>query len=367
MDIEKALSIGLTLDGLKYSLGYTEGYSFVNLGKHDTLMKAKSEFFDFYTSRNLSSLLEFYKIIAVDLDSVYSIAEFRRLPMGVKLTDAKSYFRGVFFVHYQICYVYQLEALYRRFPKPSGAWVKLLSRSNGIDSTEPGLWIHFKTTNLDMLFNPLPPVLVPPFTRNKILVTAARFVSLSKPDARCVDHDEVGHDYCEFLCMAQCQNRHYKLFVGHQLFRSSLVNESLSPWDAWNYLDPPDERFMGSTQTAHIDAECNSECHPPCDKLVYQLTYQWQQPLAYFYSMGKATNDSNATVPHMTYYELLFEHTAKYSGVTTFFEVTTYSFTELATGIGGCLGLFLGATMMTFVQLIWFLVEYVLTRLGYNF
>lgn len=360
--MEKALALGLALDGLKYSVGYTGSSSYSRLGTADIIAKSRTDFYQFYNSRNFSSLVDFYKAVSIDLETVYGGEEFQRSHMAIKLND-KSKFVGVFFVQYEVCNVYDLLSLRLRLAETSSLRVKLRPKFNGQHSTEAGLWIHFHI-NRDALISPISFIFLSAFTNSKILVSAVKFSSLSRPDAICQSHHVVGGEYCEYLCVAQCQNRHYKRLFQKQLFRNSLASESLSPWEAWNYLDPPNSTFFSSPESAEIDSICNSECPPPCKKAVYQLSYQWQRSLQRSVANERAFGSANRTFGNesWSYYEVIFDHTAKFSGMTTFVELPTYSFTELVTSVGGTLGLLLGASLMTCVQLIWFLIECTLRR-----
>lgn len=363
VDVTKASKLGLTPNALKYSLGYTGIHPYLS---PSDIERGRSDFYTLYKDRNFSSLVNYYKGITIDIENVALFEDFQNAPAAIRISDLNSPFIGLFYVHYQICNVYELHTLRRRLSQPPRIRVKLVTKSEGIDSTAPGLWIHFKN-DLNMLLSPFSQIFLSAFTRSKIIVSATKFVSLTKPEARCLTFDEAGSNYSEATCACKCRNRRLKELIQVGMFQNSFVSDFLSPWDTANYMDlvmnnsMTVSKFMGTKAAAIIHSECDEECPPACNKAIYQLNVQWQQILSD--SELIAAGMINVTQRNMSYFEVLFEHTARHSGVITFLEVVTYSFTSLVTSIGGTLGLFVGATLMTFAQVIFFFIDYARTRM----
>lgn len=354
------------MEALKFSLGYTPIHPALN--NSSNLRHAKSEFLQWYTSRNISSLLEYYKNVTVDIETVYTDEEFHHAPSAMLLRDKNATQVGVSYVHYQMCYIYELDGIHHRFSSTSSMVLKLAATSQVFDAFgPPGLWLHFMS-DLDAIYNPLPTIFITPSSRSAILITESNFVSMSKPSAVCIKNSS--ESYSEHTCAARCQNRLYKERVHRQIFQCSLVSDALSPLEAHNGMEPDlndtmtMQQFTDSKEGHDIHAGCYAECPPPCEKAVYQLNVQWHQTLSDSYIESQAIGNATDPKPSdISYFELYFEHNARHIGVLTFVEVPTYTMPDLISSIGGSLGLFVGATLMTFLQLFSFLVEYAWVRL----
>lgn len=368
MDTDKALSLGLSLDGLKYSLGYINTWSEI---KFKDTHQPRSDFLAFYNSQNFSSLADFYKAISIDLPTVYSSRAFRNLSVGVRLNDEHSALLEKVFLHYQTCYTYSFRAFGRALSTTAYAAVKFFDRSKGVVRILPDLWIQMRPDK-DLILSPLLSVYAFAYYRTKVLITAQRLVTLASTNTGCIDP---GNDtYSETVCAAQCQNKEYKKVIDCKVFRYSLDTDPQPPEEYCNFMEPlyynnwTFSDFTGSDINEKITNDCSIRCPMKCDRTVFQMHMQWQQPLAEYanyslwYYQDQAANVSQA---QPSYFEIYIEHAAKYDGaVLEFFEVNTYSFTELMNNVGGTFGLFVGATMMTFAQVILFFLEYMFPARG---
>lgn len=362
MDAEKALSLGMTLDAFKFSLGYVDTWSDMQIAD---ISKAKLEFLQFYLLKSFTSLLDYYKLIALDLPTVQSPKEFDNLSMAVRIRNTKVTDEGKIFLGYEICHSYSFKSIgYNTFASATVV-TKYYDKLNGSMALISGLWLQLNTDGY-FLNTPVLPLYLPSFTKNKILINVRRFDTLNKIDAPCLDAEDA-KNYSSYICALDCQNKNFKEKIGCQLFRYSSLSENPDPNNCCNFLEKLDynnlsfSEFAASNESLRIAEFCLSKCRQKCDKIIYQSSLQWQQ-----YLPSNLTSNfiyQNGSVPKWTYVEAYIEHSANYDGEILYLkEEATYSFTELINNIGGTLGLFIGATLMTFAQIILFFVDYFSTR-----
>lgn len=358
------MALGLSINALKYSLGYVG--SVPDLTPNETA-KAKEDFLDFYSAYNFSSLVDYYKKISIDLETTYSTKEFNNMTMAIKMNDKKSVLIDKIYLHYQTCYAYYFAPTGRSLSTTAVASVKFYDKTKGIMPMAPDLWLHLKT-ELGLLYSPLSPVYAETSYRTRVLIHAQRLIVLNKADSVCCDQSP-GND-SDSTCAARCVNKRYKSMIACQVFRYSMTTDKLSPWEACNSADKLDAfnnltfgEFSTSEFQESVINDCIRKCPPKCDRTVYQMHIQWQQRLPPQKSENVSSSSSLKEPPKkQSFFEIYVEHAAKYDGETiSFIEVNTYSFTELINNVGGTLGLFLGATLMTFAQLILFFIEHLRT------
>lgn len=100
-----------------------------------------------------------------------------------------------------------------------------------------------------------------------------------------------------------------------------------------------------------LTKNCLDQCPPKCERVIYQWSLQWQQ-------VFPDEVERNST-KKLTSVSFSIDQMATFDGATVAMtEVNTYSFTELVNNVGGTLGLFVGATLMTFVQVVLFCIEH---------
>lgn len=349
VDVEKALSLGLSLDGVKYSLGYTKNWQ----SDLRNLAKPKLNFFDFYYSHNFSSLNDYYKNISIDIPTVYSFEQFNELEMAVKI-DANSTLTGRYFNGFNLCNAYSLQPTNLISPHIRLISTKFYDKMSEIATNLPsGLWFY-TALDLNSLYPEYEysPMFLPTNTRSSVLISEQKFITLNKKDAGCIDQ-EVDKDYTSSSCFAVCTNEMYKKKGKCQLWYSA-VNQSASLADYCNNLETSLIQLNQTDANDEITNYCITRCPRKCDRTTYSLSLQWQQPIKSVYN-GSRNNEITVEiwVSHMAVYE---------KGTLVFAEVNTYSFVDLMNNVGGTLGLFVGATLLTFAQAFLFLVERLLDR-----
>lgn len=355
--------MGLTADAFKFSLGYADSFPGLRINNYT---QAKEDFISFYNTHNFSSLLDYYKATSLDLPVVNSSDAFNDLKMGIKVGDMKSAFIKKIFMSFEICYAYISKTTGRSLYTKANAAIKFVDRTKDIASISTGLWIQL-VTDLDFQNTLFPPIYAPAFTQNKILVSTERYVTLDKRDAPCVPNNKVPDTYEAFSCAVECQNKRYLELIKCQLFRYCTASAAKGPtrychlaeklaYKGWRLGD-----FKASEENEKITQECLKLCPARCDRVIYQASLQWQTTKE---DEERELSPKNSTAPKKTLVEVFVDHIANYEGGTlTLMEVNTYSLFELISNVGGTLGLFVGATLMTFVQLIGFCVECVVEKL----
>lgn len=358
-DVEKASDLGLSQDALLYSLSFLHDLYPLRVSNYSA---AKAEFVSFYEHRGYGSLLEYYKAISVDLEyetknatsvSSYSCRGCERRLAEVTILEQK------------FCYVFRLDPVERGLGVYSGTRsVKINLRVKSelfVPASEE--WLVYFNPFLDVLFSIYPVLTVRTFFHNVIQFNMQRYFTLDSPESPCYS-SSTPSDYLSVTCMARCHNDLYRERVGCGFLW--LSDSRLPPTAHCNTLNKVQLRnrtlqeFYASEDNAEIDATaadlCVRKCPRKCNRVASDTSLQIQQRFSE--SEMRQAMESNLTV-----LDLSIKHAAVYQGgVMELREIDTYTVTQLVNNIGGTLGLFVGGTLMTFAQLILFLIDYLLAR-----
>lgn len=362
LDVEKALSLGISWDGLLYGLGYITKLQPQHIIKN--LTTAQKQFFEFYESQNFSSLLEFYEAISVDLTTVYSMQEYQRYENVMKLNDNDSYFLRKAFKAFAICYAYQFSPAQSSWSEIGGI-VKIRDKAMGLLSDTFG-WLVYTSLNIDT-FNPvIPRLYLSDFTNNGVLITVSSYVSLPNSEEPCKDANKDGTRYSGTICARDCKNEHFLRILGCKFFRFDAEPTVEHPNRYCHYAILQETAFPAidarlltefrfQSAEALLDAtanqECLKRCPRRCKRTVHQAYLQTSVPLRNV----DTENSSNIAI--------WFEHNSFIEGGSlTLLEIRKYSFTDLVSNVGGALGVFVGGTMMTLAQVVMFFVNYLCNR-----
>lgn len=352
-DSSKAISLGLSRDALKYSLTYIDTYPGMELEK---ISEAKDEFHKFYIKQNFSSLLEYYHKIAIELPVVYTSAEFSNLTIGIKLSDPKTIFLGRHFTGYQICHVFTFRPIGSRMTSTS-IRIKTMDLSDGIATSLTGIWLIL-VTDTNFLTSLYPSLHIPAFTRTKVLISTRQLVNLNKPNAPCLEQPASVTSRAldtSYGCALHCHNVEYMKAVKCRTLRHDTVfelghpSEYCNEYDLFTNENVSYAHLKNSDFDEDVEEKCVANCLPLCDKIVHDTSIHWQQ---------KLTDDEQQQHSKKIVADIFFGRAGRYEGETVaFIEVSTYSFTSFVNNVGGTLGLFIGATLMTFAQIILFFVD----------
>lgn len=358
------MALNLTVDALKYSLSYPDEPFRHHVAN---VTAARDRFYAVYKQHKFESLLHFYEAISPDLEytidanstsSINSTYQCEGCDYSVEPEKT--------ILDNRLCYSFRLEAVNRGLGSYAGArsvTIRYKSRTLGLsqDSLD---WLLYLPTYPDCFISMYPKVTVRAFRRNEVRFNLQKFIGMNKPDTPCRENGP-GETYSSVNCMANCHNKMYQNQIKCLLIWLTTKSAKLQPWDYCNFMDdmPPGNwtlsEFFASDVNKAIDAKaatvCVEACPRECHRMIYETTLQFQ---AAFSDAQKIKMDvvpeSNTSVLHLN-----LKHGAVYQGgVMVLTEMSTYSFTQLVNNIGGTLGLFVGGTIMTFAQLILFLLDY---------
>lgn len=355
-DMDRVSELGLSENALKYSLSYI-GQRFEST---PGAASARDEFLTIYNAQKFTTLLDYYARISFDIVPVGQIGTESSQGSLECPTCYNNESLPKTLLKDRLCYAIQLRPMQRLFGAYSG-WrtltIEYPDRSNGQT-----------LDNWDLYFNPIPhsftsafPKLsVPPFVVSTVKYTVQKFVSLSRRELPCME--SAPEDYHAETCIMKCQNTLYKARANCRL--AWLTNSAIDfpPEDTCNYMDryTPEnltlQQFFSSPANARIDAttatDCVRKCPPRCDRMIYDTTLLVQD--RYSESDKAAVLAKNKTVV-----KVIAKHASVYQGgMIESKEVYSYTFTQLINNIGGTLGLFIGGTLMTVIQLVMAIISY---------
>lgn len=378
------MSLGLSLDAVIYSLGY--------LGDEVTAeilnaTRAKAQFLASYERYGYSSLADYYKAVAVDLLATNTLDELEQVKgnssflcrgcIGTALAS-KWYFDG------QICYRFDLSPQDGESHKSSARrqrliLMKVADLSGGFYQAiaDWSLFAIGEPANLDLGYHPGSSLVLVPFTRYVVRLSAQRLITSKHVNTPCAHEETYGANYSSETCYARCVTDEDYPPEHCDLFYESVGRGSPSPLDHptkfcnaydipgasyWERLEFMDSHLKDDDASGPA-AGCTKRCPQKCDRMMYELSLRSQIDEAHtvqaFQNAMKDVRKMN-----MSGLEITVEHGAVYQGgIMTITEIDAYSFATFISNLGGALGLFVGATMMTFVQMIMFGAKLVLDKI----
>lgn len=374
-DTAKALKMGLTLDGLKYSLGYM-GAHYGGLLKLTNLSEARENFQTVFAKRNFQNLIHFYKHIAVDLKPHYSKASFYNSTEPSYLVEGEyPVMRKDFMPLGSICYNFTIRPLDGQLGslmRAENVLIKFQDRTQDLIPVSKDWFLHFCLRSLSAYAWPL---VVPHSVTNYLRIQAETFASHPSAKHPCQEGAMKNNANTAAACMADCQNEFYKEALGCKLFWMGSQNESTreTPDEYCHYFELHQTNQTEAAQNFYRDRRariaeqakdtCYGRCSRHCERTVYEATLQGTDlNFDEFYGIHEMEALKRANMTLTTF--SLLNDAMRQGGVITFHEVTSYSFVELASNVGGTLGLFLGGALMTFAQVILFFVQYFQEKQG---
>lgn len=367
LDAEKAFSLGLSLDGLLYSMGYINLIAFNNF-YFDNVQQAKDDFLNFYSFHNFTSLLDYFNAISVDLSTVYSSSEFNNVSNAVQLSHNGSTFLGKFISAYHICHVYALNPATVNWFTYNFLTAKLTDKTLGISGGRMG-WIISMNEIWNLQLLSTAGIYLEPFTINGIYISTKRVVAL-KSNSICTESSD--SEDAMFSCLARCYNNFYETefnckSLHFQTSKSALLNKNQNAINFCNFYDKvPNGKnqtfreFWTSGESyklsENIIKNCQPDCPRRCDRIFYESRLHMTIKLTDF-ELG------NISRMNSSYIVIYFNMNAVFEGgMWVLREVSTFSFIQMVNNVGGALGLFIGGTIMTAAQLILFFANYMLEK-----
>lgn len=365
-DAEKAYRMGLSEEALKYSLSYVDRWF---QHQFEDIEAAREEFHGFYKTRNYSSLMDYFEDISQELrpkaksDGSGTWYECRACDRKMNEMAELTYLAN------RICYIFRMKPVEHGFGMHSGirlVMIQLRDKTAGLlhDSLD---WDLYFSPRLDLHIWTYPTLTIRSVRKNTVKLSIQKFKALNKSENPCHESAEGDESYSSVRCIAKCHNALYRKYWGCGLMWLSQSRLEMIPESACNYADrrPPEnwtlEQFLESDVNERIDAlaaeQCVKQCPLLCARTIYSTVLLEQQTLLDTAHAVVSAREANATVM-----QVMLQHGDVYQGGTLVSqEVYMYSFTQLVNNIGGALGVFVGATLMTLVQLILFCVTYAWT------
>lgn len=280
LDAEKALSLGLSLEGLKYSLGYIDRTRLAALMFKD-IEKAKLDFETFYIFKNFTSLLEYYRMVSVDLETVYSKRQFSNIHNAVLFSSNESRLIGKYIYGKRMCHVYSLKPATLDWFTNNVLTAKIVDKSMGISEGLNG-WVFFTEDILKLQLATTIQTYIEAFTKNNVLIMTERVFALNA--------ESEAKNESVYSCLALCYNQRFKKKFGCKKFNFCNHFESANFLNYCNYYDvsPYFDNLTMSDIWASIDSgqlnalimeECWTKCPRRGDRTFYSSWLTYSRPL----------------------------------------------------------------------------------------
>lgn len=354
--------MGLSLNALKYSLGYWKYDGQLSFDSSDA-NGSRLEFLDFYQRHNFSDILAYYKAIAVDLTPLWPIeALYNSTTPAYLLKPGHEPMKLLFLPFFAICYEFKLNPVDGRLSflmDPERVVVKFSDRTAGILKSVTENWFIHLTNDARSLYTW--PTMIPNGMNVMMTIKQQLFVAWNRSEAPCIS-TEMDKKYHAPVCMANCaQELAAKEVIGCQQLITSSGDQPRHPsdycnaFDTWRNRSPRDAEEISQYWT-RLKEICCHRCPVKCDRTLYEAVLEGEDRVWNAFQADKDHSNMSVTT-------ISIHHNAVYQGgVLTTKEVRSYTFTALVNNVGGTLGLFVGGTVMTFVQIILYFVNYLLER-----
>lgn len=296
---------------------------------------SKTEYDKFVSERNIANLFEFYSFIAKDSALILEYC------FGREHCHTSS---KMIFMMEKICYIPNLPQIDCDLQTASGPPVVVVHRQNySMDK---------KNRNGDLIVNPEYRVYkvyeetIPLFQGEKIAIKIIpkKFVLLNRVDKySCVENNAYSQFVCHHHCMEEEVSFRY-LNCGRLTYfvERPYLFQSKAPCNISFLLENEVIHLHGLQQ--EVTRICSKRCLPSCTKLLYQVSTITKSLPPY---LDNVNGDSVA--------EIIYDVCA--SGIETVQEYYGYPVETLIANIGGVLGLWVGASAVTFVQIFVFIVQ----------
>lgn len=374
-DLDKAAKLGFTPDSIKYSFGFFTP----DLPDLKNKTEAKEIFWRAYQAQGYSSLEAYFKAIAADIYVTRNLSEI--MPMTRSMAYSPYYGHAEqlekLFFEGGICYVVNLLPesgvdSQRSNDKQMFAIV-LLDHSKGEAIKDQSMWRLYAIQNISRTTKSSsgPPAFLPTDVWHFVTVEAERYITTS--DKTCVHKGDTQSDYAPETCYADCVTAAFDKNLGYRWFPwepSNRLENTPKPGNYCNLFD------MTGDNASYFDRQraingifsilprspdfdlCAQKCSYMCDKTMYTVSSAGYVDEANM-SPGNRFIFETAKRTGATGFAMDILHQGFYrGGILTLEEVDTITMAGMITNLGGALGLFVGGTIMTFVQLVLFLLKY---------
>lgn len=389
-DADKARALGFSTDAVKYSMGYiTEGYSPESVSAD--LETAKKDFLNTYRKSNLSSFDEYLKAIALDVRETQSVAGFSDAALLSSAffcngcTD-KGTLQKLFFVN-GICYAVHLKpqegSNSGRMNGDQIVSIATHDRSEWMQKPYSSLWRIYAVPNNRFMAksSEASALYLINHAMHFLSVSAQHIISL-KGHGDCFDNAEADDDYSPAICYSQCMTPFNSRDLGGCIrFKDhpySPHDTQKGPTEYCNHFDQKANNRSGvftlddvivmserATQSPE-KKECAKKCREKCERTFFKIALQSTISSDDITGIFRGVND-DAAKRNVSIVSLMIAHEGvMHGGIMTVKQVATITPAGFISNVGGALGLFVGATAMTLVQVIMFLIKCGIDRVSYR-
>lgn len=365
LDAGKAFSMGLTIQELQYSLGYFD--SEASAPPNATFAKAQLE--RYFREHNVTSVADFYKSIAVDLEIDQDDAEHENRTASSSFCDGCNETvnaQKIFISPYGICYAYKFLPLDSRH-RGWATWSTTRSLSVKVADKTKEVYTH--GSNWQLYFMP-DLELVQPTSLSLTLQSEAfylikvnvdKIVAMPSDKNPCKPPEELNDGDSPDACIAECMNAQARKKFGCSLLPWSTGIIKRPIMEFCNSFDFNTSSGTGAIKnlTAEIERSnmsvCFDQCPFGCEQTIHDSHFVFHGPInPEYYSIVNLTRQLN-----MTFINVAFTSSAlSQGGVLTIREYSTFSFSTFVANVGGTLGLFVGCTILTLAQVVLSLISY---------
>lgn len=339
---------------------------------------ARTEFVD-YASKRLIRLSEFYESIAEEFSSIDAMEDFVAASASAyycpRCGDRNDQPKKFFVIDAGVCQRISLtntEALNGDERLSSQHIIAKVKRglSDPYFETYQSWYLYFSPDEQTELA-PSSFVFLPPFTYTYIKVQAKKYVTLRSKSkgADCVSKND-DPLYSRLRCVVKCNN---EIFVNHfgcqewwrldEDFENFLdysrycnVHDAYQNQSMQKYLYVDDEVDI----LRNLSVPCFAKCPHKCERMFYDLSIisQIDMKHADYDHIVDTLSTQNVSAIHLNVvHNSIFE-----GGIMTYTELNTFTYVEFANNIGGTLGLFVGGTLLTLVQVLVFCVTVIFEK-----
>jgi Amiloride-sensitive sodium channel len=322
----RALEMGMTVDMIRAALQFADSFD-----DFPNVTAARRDLFAFMKPRGYNNIISLFKDMALASDGRLTCKE-----------CANGSFFEVILSGRRMCYKIVVEPEYVALRKVENNFATVIftleDHARGLQGP-PFLLLAIHEDWHSPLYDHV--YFIPEGQRHSIYLKPERFVQTASTG--CKSQGEVeAENYSLSFCRSDCfQRNFYRTCSG--CMTAGHFRHDPGLWFQ-DYCIKDQTRDNCTVSKLTVAAECSSRCPIPCETRSYEVSIS-------------SRAQSVTTAPRDT---RLFINLDIEDGIAVFEEVVVYTIDTLVSNLGGVLGLWLGGSMMTFVQIVFF----VLGKLG---
>lgn len=367
-DAGKARKLEFTEDAVRYSMGYFSDIEGIRI---ENLTKAKREFLEAFERGGFSSLVDYVDAISVDIEIATDL--YPGYMQSTKPTAwcsecnqmDKENLRKIFF-DFGICYVVDFkpqDASPTRTASPNRGHTlifKTSDMSGGMITGYSTLWRLFHITDSRLTVRTGRVALhLATYSLHYIKVSESRYAMLGCEESPCLKKEDMEKNYSRDTCFAACAYEVSDKVIGcHWLFEEP-ISPKVQPGQPANYCNAfthTEAMYAVTERPEYLEElqKCSQKCPVECDRIVYEISVAGTLDEANARAGVRAVSQADmAQNMSMLAIDVIHQGYTQ-GGIVIFTEVNTITVYGLISNLGGALGLFVGGTLMTFVQVILF-------------